>query len=121
MQVVYRCEWAEFIVGQGWRNDGVTYALSETLLFEAIQQRRNAADRREFCKPSEITMAVVSPELAKKIYSNGGVYSTTDKDDAGYFGKFIPRDPKANIRTYREGMELSHDQAAHAAEMTGTS
>lgn len=104
MNVVYRVEWTEYELRFGRMHDGVTYALSEALLDKEVKRRESFGDPSCYSKASSKGLAIISDELAKKIHENAGIFTTIHSDDPGMLGIFKPRDPKANIETFRQGV-----------------
>jgi hypothetical protein len=101
MNVVYRCEWTEYERGFGRLHDGVTYAMSEVLLDKEITRREGLGDYDVYSRASNKDMVIVTDDLAAQIHAGGGILNTIHGDDPGFLGFFKPRDPKANIETYR--------------------
>jgi hypothetical protein len=128
MNVLYCCDWTEYCAGREPQYDGCTYALSDFLLTTEIRRRgmigspttSGAAGGYEYSRPGQPYKVIVSDELAKRVYKAGGII-TFEKDPEGLLGIFNPHDPKANIALFRQLQDQTPDQAAHAAEMTGTS
>jgi|HigsolmetaAR202D_1030399.scaffolds.fasta_scaffold14575_3 hypothetical protein len=110
MNVVYRTVWTEYERGLD-RPDGVSYAFDKEFLQREIRRIKNLGEPGCYSRASEIKMCVVTDELRKKIYDNGGIYTTLQYDDPGMLGPFVPSNPKFNLETFRNGLA----QAAKAA------
>lgn len=107
MNVCYRVEWTEYESGMGQRPDGVSYAFDKDNLERHIKRIQNNGDYSCFSRAGEIGMCIITDELRQKIADSKGVYTTTRNDDPGMLGVFKPRDPKANIETFRQQLGQS--------------
>lgn len=90
INLVYRTEWTEFEFGQ--RPDGVSYSADLGTLKEHITRIQKIGTSASYCRASDITQAIVTPEFYKEILAtSNGVYTTDKYEHEGMLGTFKAR------------------------------
>ena len=99
MNVVYRTQLTEVEHGME-RPDGVAYSFQKERL-ETVSVRQRSRYHEAVIRSSPGRMCLVDPELSRKIHESGGVYTTTQEEDPGMLGFFIPGNTRANLELYK--------------------
>jgi hypothetical protein len=88
--IVYRTEWTEYEFGQ--RPDGVSYAADLDRLKSHIKRIEAMGSSGCYCRASDITQAIVTPEFyAEIVATEGGTFTTARHDHEGMLGTFKAR------------------------------